>query len=279
MIAESSYVSQGMLQIDPSLEGKRIALRPSQIKFKSSLVSLEIADTFSANTGYLNRPLIKVLEDLGVKAEAFLRLQKSATKSIRQARSKLVSTIRLLDDWSLSSSSHLSRTLTFLARNVKTSKAAFSNPFVANLLDAAVIHILRDIKYKARVPLPGCYNLVGVVDISGVLEENQIYARIQTSEGAIEHLEGTIAISRSPTNHPGDVRIVQAVGQLPKGTGDQIRKLVNCVVFSAQGKLFLPSRSYWICSHPFTLLGTRSLPSMLAGGTSTSSHLFGVFAN
>jgi len=259
-----------MLQVDPSLEGQQTALRPSQIKFKSSLVTLEIADTFSAKTGYLNRPLIKVLEDLGVKADAFLRLQKSATKSIRQARSKLESTVRLLDEWSLSPSSRLSQTLAFLARHSKTSKAAFSNPFVSHSLDAAVVHILRDIKYKARIPLPGCYNLVGVVDINDILEEDEIFARIQTDDGTIQHLEGRIAISRSPTNHPGDVRIVKAVGQLPKGKADRIRKLLNCVVFSAKGERHMLPRASSSSSHLLSLTGTRSLPSMLAGGTVVS---------
>jgi hypothetical protein len=49
-----------MLQVDPSLSGKVVALRPSQIKFRSHVYALEIAGTFSAGQAYLNRPLIKV---------------------------------------------------------------------------------------------------------------------------------------------------------------------------------------------------------------------------
>ncbi|GAA5979086.1 hypothetical protein JCM5350_007061 [Sporobolomyces pararoseus] len=238
--------AKGMLQVDPSLAGKQIGLRPSQIKFKSSSSSLEIADTFIAKTGFLNRPLIKLLEDLDVSATPLLKLQKSATERIRKSRGKLSSAIRLLEDWTLSHSSRLSSTLSFLDLEKSTSQAGFSNPFVSQLLDAAVIHVLRDVKYKSRIPLPGCYNLVGVVDISDTLEEDEIYAKIQHSDGKIEYLKGEIAISRSPTNHPGDVRRVRAVGNLPAGRGERIRDLVNCVVFPAKGE--------------------RSLPSMLAGG-------------
>ncbi|GAA6014601.1 hypothetical protein JCM11491_000166 [Sporobolomyces phaffii] len=238
--------AKGMLQVDPALNGKTMALRPSQIKFQSEMSSLEIADIFPARAGFLNRPLIKVLEDLGVPAQAFLALQRAATSKVRKSRLELPAAIRLLEKWNLSHSSRLSSTLTFLARDRATSSTGFSNPFVSQCLDAAVVHVLRDIKYKARIPLPGCYNLVGVVDISDTLAEGEIYARVQRTDGKSEYLEGTVAISRSPTNHPGDVQLVRAVGKLPPGGGDRIRNLVNCVVFSARGK--------------------RSVPSMLAGG-------------
>ncbi|GAA5874346.1 hypothetical protein JCM16303_005820 [Sporobolomyces ruberrimus] len=238
--------AKGMLQVDPTLKDQTIALRPSQIKFRSALYSLSIADTFVARTGFLNRPLVKLLEDLGVPTEVFVKLQRSATEKVRKSRAKLSSAIRLLEDWNLSHSSQLSDTLKFLDQSSKTSKSAFTNPFVAQCLDAAVIHVLRGIKFKARIPLLGCYNLVGVVDISGTLEEGHIYARIQHADGKTEYLKGTMAISRSPTNHPGDVRKVTAVGKLPPGTGARIRHLTNCVVFPAKGY--------------------RSLPSMLAGG-------------
>ncbi|GAA5939359.1 RNA dependent RNA polymerase [Sporobolomyces koalae] len=239
--------AKGMLQIDPALDGRKIALRPSQIKFRSAQQSLEIADTFTiARTGFLNRPLVKLLEDLGVPASAFLRLQKTATKKIRHARSKLTSAVTLLEHWGLARSSQLSRVLSYLAKDRATGALLFKNAFVAQCLDASLAHILRDVKHKARIPLDGCYNLVGVVDVSGTLEEGTIYARIQHPDGGFECLQGTIAISRSPTNHPGDVQIVSAVGHLPRGASDRIRHLVNCVVFSAKGE--------------------RSLPSMLAGG-------------
>lgn len=73
-----------------------------------------------------------------------------------------------------------------------------------------------------------------MLDHSGFLKEGQIYVRLEGG-GATEYLEGTIAISRSPTNHPGDVQLVTAVGKIPAGYGEVIRGLVNCVVFSSRG--------------------------------------------
>jgi hypothetical protein len=48
-------------------------------------------------------------------------------------------------------------------------------------------------------------------------------------------MEGDIMISRSPTVHPGDARMVRAVGQLPATAPQGLRALRNCVVFSCQG--------------------------------------------
>jgi hypothetical protein len=52
-------------------------------------------------------------------------------------------------------------------------------------------------------------------------------------------------ISRSPTVHPGDARMVRAIGK-PENAPSGLTSLTNCVVFSCKG--------------------TRPLPSMLAGG-------------
>ncbi|GAA5967737.1 hypothetical protein JCM11641_005750 [Rhodosporidiobolus odoratus] len=239
--------AKGMLQVDPTLEGSNVALRPSQVKFESAMAGLEIASTFlEPGNAFLNRPLITLLECLGVKAKRFLKLQSEGTTKIRKSRSTLRSAIKLASDWSVAPSTGFLRALRFLDKHDSTRLAAFSGPFVSRCLDATVVHALREIKHAGRIPLPGCFNLVGVLDVDGVLEENQIYARLRREDGTAEYIEGTIAISRSPTNHPGDCRLVQAVGRLEKGKGSRIRGLTNCVVFSSKGE--------------------RSLPSMLAGG-------------
>lgn len=227
--------AKGMVQVDPALKRRAIALRPSQIKFLSSRTRLEIAGTFSAGPGFLNRPLIKLLEDLGIHSRHFLKLQAQATAKITYSRTALASAIVLLRDWSLAPATHFTRTLDYLARHSVTRGAAFANPFVSRCLDAAVTHALREIKHSGRIPLPGCYNLVGVLDVDECLGPDEIYAKMVHGDGRVEYVSGRIAISRSPTNHPGDCRIVQAVGRLPLGIGERIRGLHNCVVFSSQG--------------------------------------------
>ncbi|GAA5999859.1 hypothetical protein JCM10207_005942 [Rhodosporidiobolus poonsookiae] len=237
--------AKGMLQVDPSLEGSVVALRPSGIKFDSHSRTLEIAGIFAAGQAYLNRPLIKLLEDLGVEPISFLKLQSTAVSRIRKSRSTLRSAVKLVQDWSLAPSTHFASTLDYLQQHDSVATLVFANPFVKHCLDAAVVNALREIKHSGRIPLPGCHNLVGVLDVEGVLQEGEVFACIEREDG-VEYVEGTIAISRSPTNHPGDCRLVRAVGALPPGVGKRIRGLRNCVVFSQKGE--------------------RSLPSMLAGG-------------
>ena len=235
--------AKGMVQVDPAMKQRTIALRPSQIKFQSSRTRLEIAGTFSAGPGFLNRPLIKLLEDLGIHPRQFLKLQAQATAKIANSRTALTSAITLLRDWSLAPATHFTRTLDYLARHSVTRSAAFANPFVSRCLDAAVAHALREVKHSGRIPLPGCYNLVGVLDVDECLGPDEIYAKMVHGDRRVEYVSGRIAISRSPTNHPGDCRIVQAVGRLPLGIGERIRGLHNCVVFSSQGACSpLPSR-------------------------------------
>ncbi|GAA5865773.1 hypothetical protein JCM8547_002773 [Rhodosporidiobolus lusitaniae] len=238
--------ANGILQIDPSLEGKLVLLRPSQVKFMSSMTTLKIAGVFPAGPGRLNRPLIKLPEDLGIQTQVFLDLQLQSVQAVYKARRKLRSAIKLVRDWDVAPSTSFLSTLSFPAKDASTSSAAFSSPFVSSLLDATVSHVLREIKYSARLPVPGAYNLVGVLDHSGILEPNEIYVSIQRENGSFKHLNGTVAISRSPTNHPGDLRLVTAVGKLPAGVGDSFKGLFDCVVFSSKGE--------------------RSIPSMLAGG-------------
>ncbi|BGP48649.1 hypothetical protein JCM10450v2_004525 [Rhodotorula kratochvilovae] len=238
--------AKGMLQVYPMLEGKVVALRPSQVKFKSALTHLAIAGTFDAGQAFLNRPLITLLENLGVPPQRFLDLQSAASRQIRKARSALASAVKLLQDWNLAPGTSFASTLAFLATDSSAATSAFLNPFVARCLDAAVVHALRDMKHSGRIPLPGCYNLVGVLDVDGCLAADEVYVRLARSDGSHEYLSGTVAISRSPTNHPGDLRLVRAVGKLPRGAGERIRGLTNCVVFPCHG--------------------ARSLPSMLAGG-------------
>jgi RNA-dependent RNA polymerase len=70
-------------------------------------------------------------------------------------------------------------------------------------------------------------------------------ACVCTIDGYKEYLAGPIMISRFPTVHPGDARMVQAIGKPPDAPSG-LTSLTNCVIFPCKGE--------------------RSLPSMLAGG-------------
>lgn len=67
---------KGMLQVDPTLNEDKIVFRTSQKKFKSESHALAIVQAWRALPAFLNRPLIALLETLGVAPQAFLKLQK-----------------------------------------------------------------------------------------------------------------------------------------------------------------------------------------------------------
>lgn len=66
-----------MVVVNSDLKGKQLCYRDSMDKFDApDLLEFEVCKAFSRPaTCYLNRPLIKILEDLGVPARAFLHLQ------------------------------------------------------------------------------------------------------------------------------------------------------------------------------------------------------------
>ena len=70
-------------------------------------------------------------------------------------------------------------------------------------LSFATATVLRDLKFRARIPVKG-YSLVGVADEWGMLEEGDVYVCVTDGEtGEPSWLEGQVMVSRSPTTHLG----------------------------------------------------------------------------
>lgn len=65
--------------------------------------------------------------------------------------------------------------------------------------------VLKRFKTSMRLPLPGCYTLVGVPDQDKWLVENEIYACVAEVGKEPIWITGRVAITRSPTLDAGDV--------------------------------------------------------------------------
>ena len=74
-----------MISLDTRLKGAALRLRPSMIKFGGTNVAdIEICGSaLRPLPMYLNRQLIKILEDLHVPGKAFLDLQADAVERLR----------------------------------------------------------------------------------------------------------------------------------------------------------------------------------------------------
>jgi hypothetical protein len=112
--------------------------------------------------------------------------------------------------------------------------------------------------------VPGAWTLVGVADTHRYLQEDEIFVCVKPISGGRRYLSGRVLISRSPTIHPGDVRIVNAIGAPPPGSCFEEEPLANTVVFSVQGICCFFKNSIGFPNQLST--GERPLPSCLGGG-------------
>ncbi|EKM60969.1 uncharacterized protein PHACADRAFT_168316 [Phanerochaete carnosa HHB-10118-sp] len=239
--------SKGMLSVDHTLSGRAICLRPSMIKFEAlNSNQIEVARAFNRpGPFYLNRPLIMILEHLGVQHEVFQDLQDAAVMDAQQSVESLEKAARLLETFGLGASFRL--TSVFLSLHKLAVGPLTEDNFWRKMMDFAVNHVLRELKHHARIPVPNAWNLVGVADVHGYLEEHEVFGCIYPTDGTGPiYLDGRVLVTRSPTIHPGDVQVVQGIGRPPPGSPFERESLRNTLVFSVKG--------------------TRPLPSYLGGG-------------
>lgn len=229
--------SKGMLSVDHKLSGRLLCLRQSMIKFSApNSPVIEIARAFDRPTPYfLNRPLIMLLDGLGVPFKTFKHYQDLAIKETQESVSSNDTAARMLESYGLGTSYTVPSVL--LQLHKRGIRDLLSNTFWKKSMDFAVYHVLRELKNHSRIPIPGAWTLVGVADEHNYLEEGEIYACVKPQTGRIIYLEGDILISRSPTIHPGDVQVVRAIGRPPPGSPFEAEPLPNTVVFNTKGAL------------------------------------------
>jgi RNA-dependent RNA polymerase len=184
------------------------------------------------------------LEDRGVDKETFLDLQEKAKALIYHSKDSLENFSKLLTKYNLGGSFHLEFILEQLSKlgldfKDGTDKKAIEGAFFERLVRYSMNHSLREVKFKARIPVPDSYQLVGVADEGqayieeGIASEDDVYTlepgkiygaflRVhnRTTSRRLQHplavciqnstheqpiyLKGTCVISRSPVIHPGD---------------------------------------------------------------------------
>ncbi|GAA5867495.1 hypothetical protein JCM3774_003853 [Rhodotorula dairenensis] len=250
--------SKGVIALDDRLEGMQVQLRPSQDKFQGFAdriggdeFCLNVSDAFTRpNLLRLNRPLISALDDLGIPTEVFLAYQKLAIDALSpEALYTIRGAYDTLHRFSFGGATKFKSLLEVLADlRYFDDRLLQEEPFLRAALDVIRIRCLRDLKDRARIPLPDSYVLVGVPDEDRLLEPDQVYACLRFPNRPEEpiYLEGTVVVTRSPAMDPGDIRVLQAVGKLPSKMKCRMQALENCLV--------LPTR------------GDRSVASMMGGG-------------
>ncbi|KAF8317349.1 RdRP-domain-containing protein [Clavulina sp. PMI_390] len=245
---------KGMLVVDYTLEDRSVHFRKSMKKFDvhdwddpDREWPLEIARSIDRPMlMHLNRRVS--LQNNGVDQQVFLKYQRKAVKDAMQCLKDLKGFLSTMEFYGLGSNFAANRVLQMISdQNVLGLDSLVKNKpsipgFVRRLAQLTNVHVLRELKHHARIPIPGAWTLVGVADEWNMLEENEVYACILEKSDVTPHwISGEVVISRSPTIHPGDAQFATAIGKPPKGSIFESHPLPNVLVFSTKGKRDLPS--------------------------------------
>ncbi|KAG1828633.1 RdRP-domain-containing protein [Suillus variegatus] len=214
--------AKGMVVQDPTIEGKLVRLRPSQIKFDGQEnLTFDVQSTSAKPKAmFLNRPLIVLMEFLGVDTSRIVDLQDDAIAKAQSVRSSSLDASKVIQQHGLGASFHLPslfRNLsTILQLDIgdteeETSQSRWTSELIESTLHCVETHILRELKYRAHIEVPGSYTLLGVSDEWGCLREGEVYAAVYDERtGLNKQILGEAAITRSPQIHPGDLQVVTA---------------------------------------------------------------------
>ncbi|KAG2109648.1 RdRP-domain-containing protein [Suillus discolor] len=239
--------AKGMVVQDPTIEGKLVRLRPSQIKFDGQEnLTFDVQSTSAKPKAmFLNRPLIVLMEFLGVDTSRIVDLQDDAITKAQSVRSSSLDASKVIQQHGLGASFHLPSLLRNLSiilqldvgdTEEETSQSRWTSELIESTLHCVETHILRELKYRAHIEVPGSYTLLGVSDEWGCLREGEVYAAVHDERtGLNKQILGEAAITRSPQIHPGDLQVVTAVDR------PELAHLKNVVVFSCEGQRALAS--------------------------------------
>lgn len=122
-----------------------------------------------------------LLENNGVKPKVFLDYQRKAVNEAKKCLTSLADLASTMEYYGLGGSYATVSLLRALAshkifnlNNFATER--FSIPgFVHRVAQLTNVHVLRELKHHARIPIPGAWTLVGVADEWDLLGENEVY--------------------------------------------------------------------------------------------------------
>ena len=172
--------NKGMLIVDHTSSDDVIFVRDSMNKFAVDHGSLdvEIAEVFDRpKPMFLNRPLIMILETLGVPIDSFFHLQQVMIDFITSSADKMELSGQLLVTNGLGTAFRIPWVLIGLAKMGLTSPPS-NDQFLARGLNYAANHVLRCLKHRARILVPDSWTLVGVADFHKYLREGEVFGKL-----------------------------------------------------------------------------------------------------
>ena len=148
-----------MLALDTRLQGDAVCLRPSMIKFEGSTsTDLEICESaYRPLPLFLNRQLIKIMEDMGVDENFFLDLQAKEVARLRMIAENPFNVTSFLKRQTIGEVVFLPWLITELAYMNMDFR---HDGFLRDVVEVALLFELRQLKHKTRIPVEkGLLNL------------------------------------------------------------------------------------------------------------------------
>lgn len=244
--------SKGMLTVDSQPQPQEVHIRGSQYKFAAKHNGLEIIRWSQMSVASLNRQLIIVLSSLGIADEIFHKKLRNMLTSLDEAMSNESKAIHLLRKYVDPNQMTL-----LLSQMVHDGFMRSNEPFLSSVMTLWRAWHLKYLKEKAKIVIDQGVVLLGCMDETGTLkgqfddskpkedasyEEKlaslpEIFLQVARPDNGdkYEVIEGLCILSRNPSLHPGDIRVVRAVN-VP-----QLSHLQDVVVFPQTGDRDIPS--------------------------------------
>jgi len=206
--------TKGMVSLDTRLEGRRLRLRPSQIKFASDECSLEVNEVARCLPGHLNREVIMLLSTRGVPDHTLLTFfqreaQRAANTAIEDGE-RAPHEAALLEH----SSPEPGGAAAVAMEALQLPGGPLSeDPHLRAIVLAVRLHRLELLRSKCHLPVENSRLAHGVLDERGVLRENQMFLRERyripgTSEYYSRVITGRAFFVRNPCLHAAGLRFV-----------------------------------------------------------------------
>lgn len=141
--------AKGMISLDSTLQGDALCLRPSMIKFEGTGDNIEICGAgLKPLPMYLNRQLIKILEDRGVEDTVLLDLQAAAVEKLRMTTTSPVNAANFLQKNLIGTAARFP----WLIRRLMDLDVLFNDDvFLRNALELVILVQLRELKHSKLI--------------------------------------------------------------------------------------------------------------------------------
>ena len=242
--------AKGVLVVNPKINGKKIILTKSMIKYNvNNSDNLEICRFARYSTGFLNLQIIILLIINGVNKSKILNYAKKEMMNYRKYKIIKNNNKKLFVE-----NHDINKILSLIEKQDKN--LIKEKDYMSKIARSAYIYNrLSSISKKYRFHLKNCCFLFGVCDFFGILEKNQIFVQIHKENGNKKIIKGEVLITKNPCLSSYDIQKVEAIdNHIIKEYFAEFFE--NVVIFPSKGEIPLPSKIsgsdldgdiYWIC--------------------------------